>query len=267
MDGRTAVILCGGRGKRLGLLGDRLPKTLVEVHGRPLLWYVFIRLYMTGYRHFILPLGYRGDIIQGFIDRTLTDFEARIDAIPTGEDTEVAQRLYRVGHLLPRTSFLLINGDTLFDWNIGEVASDHECSGADVTLTSCAAISQFGLLVLDGDRVIDFTRESLVESYRLRHSGRLRRAYVNSGIAVVSTSALRHIDLSKVANFEVEFYSKVIEHGTVRHKPVDGYWFAIDTAKDLEIANAGKVGNPMSDGALALFEKLTTAETAILRPA
>ena len=45
------------------------------------------------------------------------------------------------------------------------------------------------------------------------------------------------------------------------------YWFAIDTPKDLEIANAGKVGNPLSDGALELFEKLTTAETAILRPA
>jgi len=249
------------------LLGERLPKTLVEVHGRPLLWYVFIRLYVAGYRHFILPLGYRGDLIQGFIDRTLTDFEARIDAIPTGDDTEIAQRLDRVSHLLPRTSFLLINGDTLFDSDVGEVASEHDRSGSDITLTSCAAISQFGLLVLDRDRVVDFTRESLVESYRLRHQGRLRRAYVNSGIAVISTPALRYIDLAKASNFEVEFYSRVIELGTVRHQSIDGYWFAIDTPKDLEIANAGKVGNPLSDGALALFEKLTTAETAILGPA
>jgi glucose-1-phosphate cytidylyltransferase len=244
-----------------------LPKTLVEIHGRPLLWYVFIRLYMAGYRHFILPLGYRGHLIQGFIDRTLTNFEARIDAIPTGEDTEVAQRLHRVSHLLPRTSFLLINGDTLFDFNVGAVASDHDVSGVDVTLMSCAAISQFGLLVLDGGRVIDFTRDSLVESYRLQHGGRLRRAYVNSGIAVISTAALLQMDLAKAENFEVEFYSSVIDCGTVRHQAIDGYWFAIDTPKDVEIANAGKVGNPLSDGALELFEKLTIAETAILRPA
>ncbi len=269
MQGRTAVILCGGRGKRLGPIGDELPKALVPVHGKPILWYIFVKLYLEGYRHFILPLGYRGHLIQNFIDRSLTDLDARIDAIPTGENTEVGQRLALVRHLLPKGSFLLINGDTLFDFDVARVADEHDASGMDVTLTSCRIISQFGLVVLDGDRVTEFTRDSLVRSYQVvnRPDGGVREAFVNSGIALVRSAALDAIDLAHSPNFEAELYPALIARGTVRHYAIEGYWFAVDTPKDMEIANAGNGGDPRSAGALALHAKLAEAYRTLPPPA
>ncbi len=266
MHGRTAVILCGGRGKRLGPIGDELPKALVEVHGKPILWYIFVKLYLEGYRHFILPLGYRGHLIQNFIDRSLTDLDARIDAIPTGESTEVGHRLSLIRHLLPKGSFLLVNGDTLFDFDVARVADEHEESGMDVTLTSCRIISQFGLVVLDGDRVTDFTRDSLVRSYQVvdRQDGRMHQAFVNSGIALVRSAALDAIDLARSPNFEAELYPALIARGTARHYAIDGFWFAIDTPKDVEIANAGGDGDPRASNARALHEKLADAYSSLV---
>ena len=268
MQGRSAVILCGGRGKRLGTIGDELPKALVEVNGKPILWYIFIKLYLEGFRHFILPLGYRGHLIQNFIDRSLTELDVRIDAIPTGENIEVGLRLERVRHLLPDGSFLLINGDTLFDFNVARVAEEHDASGMDATLTSCSVISQFGLVIVEGEKVTNFTRDSQVKSYQVvdRHDHRVRDAFVNSGIAFLRTSALDAIDLGKSPNFEAELYPSLIARGTVRHYAIDGYWFAVDTPKDVEIANAGDGDDPRSAGAATLHTKLSAAHRDLTSP-
>ncbi len=261
MKERTAVILCGGRGKRLGSIGDQMPKTLVNVHGKPILWYIFMRLYAEGFRHFVLPLGYRGHLIQGFIDNSLTDFDMRIDAIPTGEETEVGLRLDRVRHLLPDDSFLLVNGDTLFDFDVAGMADRHDASGADVTLTSCEVVSQFGLLVLQDEKVVGFTRDSIVQGFQVatRPGGAALPARVNAGIALIRKSALDAVDLAKTQNFEIELYQALIARDKARHHPIDGFWFAIDTPKDLDIANSRQHGDSRSEGTLALAAKLSDA--------
>ena len=60
MIDRTAVILCGGKGTRLGLLGKKAPKTLLKVHGKPILWYIIKFLKKNSFNHFILPVGFKG---------------------------------------------------------------------------------------------------------------------------------------------------------------------------------------------------------------
>ena len=61
---RTAVILCGGKGSRLGELGKKIPKTLVKVQSKPILWYILNILKKNSFNHFILPLGYKGSMIK-----------------------------------------------------------------------------------------------------------------------------------------------------------------------------------------------------------
>ena len=56
---KWAIILCGGRGSRLGAVTHNCPKSLVDVHGKPILWYTLLTLYKHGFRKFILPTGYR----------------------------------------------------------------------------------------------------------------------------------------------------------------------------------------------------------------
>ena len=69
MKYRSAIILCGGRGTRLGELGKKLPKTLVKIQGRAILWYILNSLKKNKFNHFILPVGYRGNQIKEFIKK------------------------------------------------------------------------------------------------------------------------------------------------------------------------------------------------------
>ena len=64
---RTAIILCGGRGTRLGQLGKKFPKTLIKVQEKPILWYILNSLKKNKFNHFILPIGYRGKQIKKFL--------------------------------------------------------------------------------------------------------------------------------------------------------------------------------------------------------
>ncbi len=67
MKYKTAIILCGGRGTRLGVLGDKKPKTLIDVEGYPILFYIIYSLLRNSVNHLILPLGYKGEMIKKYV--------------------------------------------------------------------------------------------------------------------------------------------------------------------------------------------------------
>ena len=64
---KSVVILCGGKGTRLGALGKKLPKSLVRVDGKPIIWYILKTLKKNKFNHFILPVGYKGSMIKSYI--------------------------------------------------------------------------------------------------------------------------------------------------------------------------------------------------------
>src|SRR5208282_200684 len=138
-------------------LGARLPKALALVHGKPILWYILLRLHQDGFRHFLLPLGYRGDEIRNFFERDLRNFDARVELIETGDETPIGRRLSLVRHAIGSKDFLLVNGDALFDFDLADLMAKHKSCGAELTLTSCRVISQYGLLLVDrAGRIVDF---------------------------------------------------------------------------------------------------------------
>ena len=140
-------MLCGGRGGRLGSLGEKIPKCLLNVRGQPILWYIILRLHLDGFNHFILPLGYRGDLIRNYVTANLSPLGARFDMPDTGEDTSIGGRLDQVRHLVG-DPFLLTNGDTLFDLDAAKVMRDHKNSEASITFLTCDIVSQYGILLL-----------------------------------------------------------------------------------------------------------------------
>ena len=66
---RSAVILCGGKGGRLGSLSKKIPKSLVNIQNYPILWFILNILKKNKFNHFILPIGYKGDQIKKFIKK------------------------------------------------------------------------------------------------------------------------------------------------------------------------------------------------------
>ncbi|MDG2111654.1 MAG: sugar phosphate nucleotidyltransferase, partial [Actinomycetota bacterium] len=150
------VILCGGQGTRIREVSERLPKPLIEVGSRPILWHI-MKIYQShGFRRFVLCLGYKGwDIKEYFLrhreatndfrlnlrtgeqtfheESAADDFD--IDFVDTGELTGTGGRVGRVAHLLDAEHFMLTYGDGLGDVDITAQLKFHVDSGALGTVT------------------------------------------------------------------------------------------------------------------------------------
>ncbi len=95
-DNLTAVILCGGHGTRMGSLTEQTPKSLLEVQGHPILWYIISRLHMSDIRRFVLPTGYLGNQISDYVHSVFGRSDFEILCVDTGTDTPIGLRLHRI---------------------------------------------------------------------------------------------------------------------------------------------------------------------------
>lgn len=257
MDGKWAIILCGGRGSRLGSITDTVPKPLVEVHGKPVLWYTFWTLYNHGFRNFILPLGYKGEVIESYMAEITKGLFCNIICVDTGEDTSIAGRILKIQDCIPQDQdFFLLNSDTIFEFDIDAMLELHQAENALVTLSSVEVISTWGLITIDGDTIRGFDRQR-----KVRHlvSDTLPGMYglVNSGLAWLNKRALGYVDLEACGDFESALYTRIIDMGRAAHFPIKGEWFPIDTPKDLRTINlAEEDRHGTGDMAKSVHDKL-----------
>ena len=121
----SAIILCGGRGTRLGNLGKQMPKTLVKIHGKPILWYILKSLLKNSINHFILPLGYKGNQIKKYIKSEPEFKKLNIDLIETGLDTNISKRIFLVKNKIKSKNLALLNGDAIFDFHLEKIHQAH----------------------------------------------------------------------------------------------------------------------------------------------
>lgn len=234
---KRAVVLCGGRGSRLGALTEDLPKPLMRVHEHPLLWYVVLTLKKHGFRKLVFPLGYKGDKIRAFLEREFRELDLVLECHDTGEDASIGARLAQVtSGWSADEDFFLVNGDTFFDFDVLEMYRLHRRRNALLTLSSVEIRSQYGLIVEDKGRVVGFERDQRVSSLALDRDGK-RTGFVNAGLVWLRREALEHVELARSKNFEQELYPRLIALGRVAHHRIDGHWFPVDTAKDLSIIN------------------------------
>ena len=235
MTGKWAVILCGGRGSRLGSITDSIPKPLVQVHGKQIIWYSFLGLYKHGFRNFIFPLGYKGEMVREYIYETFGAMECEIYCVDTGEDTLISGRLAQIVHLIPE-DFFLINSDTLFDFDIEAMYGQHKRENALVTLASVEVISPWGVIQMYGDKMIGFDRDRKIR-YIATEENAMLTGRIFSGLCFINKAALQYVDLNTHINFENELFRAVIARGKASHFDLKGMWFPIDTPKDLDIVN------------------------------
>ncbi len=243
------IVLCGGRGSRLGSITESIPKSLALVYDKPIIWYTFLTLFKDGFRKFLFPLGYRGAMIEEFLTKEFDDRDCEIRFIDTGEDTPISQRLHKVSSQIAEgEDFFLINGDTFFNFDILGMYYFHRRKNSLATFSSVEIISEYGMLIEKGGQLIDFAREKKV-SHFLLNGNKNARGHVNSGFVWLNKNALSLIDLENCKNFEQELFPKIIQMGRAGHYKIEGSWFSIDTKKDLNIINL-KEGNQKELGSM-----------------
>lgn len=229
---RTAIILCGGKGTRLGALGKKLPKTLLVVQGKPILWYIIQTLKKYKFNHFILPLGYKGNKIKNYIKKN-QNFYTKIDLVNTGIKTNIGKRIFKIKKKILSESFLILNGDAIFDFNIKKIFENHLKNNVDNTFISNEYIYPYGTIGFVNSRVIDFHRNLKYDAIKVRNSNKYI-AFNYSGISIMKTKFLNKYSFKykNSKNFELSLYPFLIKNFKTNLVKLKGVWNSIDNVKD-----------------------------------
>jgi len=249
-----AIILAGGYGTRLSEETGVIPKPMIEIGGRPLLWHLMQGFAHQGFENFIVALGYKSEIIKQYfmlypqlqsnlhIDLATGQVRARgefpenwrIDLIDTGVDTMTGGRLKRLRDIIDGT-FIFTYGDGLADVNLKALVAFHKSHGKLATVTAVKPVQRFGILKLDKDgRVNTFAEKPEASDQR-----------VNGGFFVLEPQVLDFIE-GDATMWEREPCEKLVRDGQLMAYQHDGYWQCVDTLHELrllrEMWNSGKAG-------------------------
>jgi glucose-1-phosphate cytidylyltransferase len=219
------AILCGGRGARLQEHTRSIPKPLVQVGGRPILWHVISIHISQGFSDFLLLTGYRGDRIASFAARAGWPADVRIRCVDTGEDTPTGGRLHRAGELLDGDRFCLAYADAVADIDLGAMLERHDRCGAAATMAVVRPRLPFGVARLggDGERVDGFEEKPVSEHW------------VNAGFFVLEPAVLALLSGRSV--LEYELLSALARDGRLSAYRHHGFWHCMDTYKDAVALN------------------------------
>ena len=234
---RTSIILCGGKGTRLGQLGKKFPKTLIKIQEKPILWYILNSLKKNSFNHFILPTGYRGKQIKEYIDKTKFK-NCKIDIINTGSNTTIAQRIYKVKKFVKSENFIILNGDAIFETNLNKIFINHVLKKKDMSFICCEAEADFGTVGVINNKVINFERSLNFKSVNTNIKD--FRAHVYSGMSIFNRKILKE-RFKNYLNFEKDFYPKLIKKFKTDIHILKGFWYAVDNVKHLETLNKKKI--------------------------
>ena len=232
---KTAVILCGGKGTRLGSLGKKIPKSLVKIHKYPIIWYIVNALHYHSINHFILPLGYKGHLIKNYLKKNKEFNNLNIDLIDTGLETTISRRIFYIRNKIKSENFVLLNGDAIFDFNLSKILNKHKKNNFDITFLGCSAPLNYGIVGIKNKKIISFERDiefDLVKSKKKENFS----GYTFSGISVIKSKLVKN-NFKSYLNFEREFYPKIIKKHKSNFESISGFWHSIDNIKDINILN------------------------------
>ena len=218
------AILCGGRGTRLQEKTQDIPKPLVEIGGKPIVWHVIQIYAVQGFRDFILCTGYKGELIEAFVAQEDWPEGVTVRCVDTGLDTPTGGRIYRVGDLLAGRRFCATYADGVADISLAELLEHHEQHGGLATVTVVRPELPFGVTLIGEDgRVNGFH-----EKPRGEH-------WINGGFFVFEAGVLGY--LSESSTLEREPLEGLAGDGQLHAHRHTGFWDCMDTYKDAVLLN------------------------------
>jgi glucose-1-phosphate cytidylyltransferase len=224
IESAPVAILCGGRGTRLQEHTSSIPKALVEIGGRPILWHV-VQIYLAqGFREFLLLTGYRGEQVAEFVSASEWPAAANVRCLDTGIDTPTGGRLRAVASELGGGRFCVTYADGVADIDLRALGAYHDGHGGLATMTVVKPELQFGVAELNGDGVV----RGFVEKPRSER-------WVNGGFFCFEPAALELMRADSV--LEREPLERLAAEEQLRAFRHEGFWECMDTYKDAVMLN------------------------------
>ena len=214
------VILAGGFGTRLSEYTKSIPKPMIDINGKPMIYYILKFYAKHGFKDFFIALGYKGQVIKNFFKKN--SYGWNINLIETGKKTMTGGRLKRLAKHLRNETFMMTYGDGLSNVNLKKLLKFHKNNKKLVTLTAVRPPARFGALKFKGHFVRSFKEKSKVDE-----------GWINGGFFVIEPKFLNFIkkDDTYLEREPLELASKKKQLVAYRH---EGFWQCVDTKRDLD---------------------------------
>ena len=231
---------CRRPGTRLSEYTEMIPKPMVTIGGRPIIWHIMQTYAHFGYKDFYLALGYKAEIIKEYflnyrslnadftVDLATDDVDFhQVDAtdwhitlVNTGFQSNTGGRIKRMKSFIGNETFMLTYGDSVADINIDELLKFHKSHGKMVTVTGVRPSARFGELEMQEQKVISF-----------REKPQTTQGWVNGGFFVCKPEMIDFIE-DDLTILEKEPLEKIAEMGELMSYQHEGYWQCMDTKRD-----------------------------------
>lgn len=238
------VILCGGKGTRMQEFTENIPKPLVEVGGKPILWHIMKTYKHYGFDDFILLLGYKGDQIKEyFINYQWKNHSFKMDThtgsiqlyeqpeqwkitfLDTGLDTMTGGRLKKAQPYLNGERFMLTYGDGLANLNLTKLLDYHQAKQTIATVTGIHKKSQYGTLAVKEGVAVSFREKSKTEGI------------ISGGFFVFEPEVFNYLQDDPSCMLEQEPLRNLAKDQQLAVYLHQGFWTAMDTSQDIMAVN------------------------------
>lgn len=245
------VILCGGRGTRITEVNPLVPKPMLPVGGRPILWHLMKVYACQGHTDFVLALGWLGDEIRRFFlhyEALTCDFTVelgredsieflnrhpetgwRVTCVDTGRDTLTGTRVRQATRHLAEGPVMVTYGDGVGDVDLTALLGHHRASGRLATVTAVHPPGRFGELVLDDEGlVVEFAEKPQTSS-----------GSINGGFMVFEREAIdRYIPADRDVMLEREPLNRLAADGQLSAYCHEGFWQPMDTPRERDLLDS-----------------------------
>jgi len=248
------IILAGGWGTRLGQLAELIPKPMVLIGNRPVLWHIMKIYSHYGHNDFVIALGVKGHVIKDYFynfEPISNDFtidmssgkiryhnkhdesQWKITLVDTGLETLKGGRLKRIEPYLDDHINMLTYGDGVGDIDINALIDFHKSHGKTITFTGVRPSGRFGEFEERNGQVLSFLEKPLEG-----------KAYINGGYMVFNRNLLDHLSTDEDCDFESGALEKLAAQGEVMVYKHKGSWGCMDHERDVlhlnELLNENK---------------------------